>query len=43
MLMTNRYLTVSEVAQALKYYEEKTGMQFWYQEAAERNDSEPDE
>ncbi|CAL1708760.1 unnamed protein product [Somion occarium] len=30
MLMTERYLTVSEVARLLKYYEEKTGMKDWY-------------
>ncbi|KAJ3814263.1 hypothetical protein EV368DRAFT_33312 [Lentinula lateritia] len=30
MLMANRYLQASGVAQVLKHYEEKTGMKYWY-------------
>ena len=43
MLMTYRYLTVAEVAKALQYYEEKTGMQYWYKDSAGEGDEEEDE
>ncbi|KAL7284008.1 hypothetical protein ACG7TL_001281 [Trametes sanguinea] len=33
MLQVHRYLTIAGVVQILKYYEGKTGMKFWYQEA----------
>ncbi|OSD08809.1 hypothetical protein PYCCODRAFT_1357242 [Trametes coccinea BRFM310] len=35
MLQVHRYLTIAGVVQILKYYEGKTGMKFWYQEAQE--------
>ena len=43
MLMTYRYLTVNEVAKALQYYEEKTGMQYWYKDSAGEGDEEEEE
>ena len=43
MLMTYRYLTVNEVAKALQYYEEKTGMQYWYKDSAGEGDEEDEE
>ena len=43
MLMTYRYLTVPEVAKALQYYEEKTGMQYWYKDSADEGDEEEEE
>lgn len=34
VLMTNRFLTIGEVAELLKYYETKTGMEYWYKDKA---------
>ncbi|KAI8986664.1 hypothetical protein BD414DRAFT_415792 [Trametes punicea] len=35
MLQVNKYLTLTKVIAALKYYEEKIGMELWYKDAQE--------
>ncbi|KAI0824814.1 hypothetical protein BC628DRAFT_1410614 [Trametes gibbosa] len=39
MLNVNRYLSLANVIDALKYYESKTGMDLWYKEEAEGSEN----